>query len=221
MYQCSIRALTPCGINRPQCVKFLTNRMQRNRDIGLGPNNFDQFYLSYYNFHQVVCHLCRASENLHILNCHILATNSTQTTICYMILKYTPPNKYLGQFWPQVLWPLFWRFLAKHCQLTLTYQPLRLALLWGACPALWISTIGSEFKKTLYISCRVVYAYTNSYWYTAWTTTSVQNFTVLSFVTVIIASVSLCHILANILPGARPTKHISIEFEIRWKFKTL
>ena len=22
-------------------------------------------------------------------------------------------------------------------------------------------------------------------------------------------------------PGARPTKHISIEFEIRWKFKTL
>ena len=26
---------------------------------------------------------------------------------------------------------------------------------------------------------------------------------------------------AKILPGARPTKHISIEFEIRWKFKTL
>ena len=22
-------------------------------------------------------------------------------------------------------------------------------------------------------------------------------------------------------PGARPTKHISIEFEIRWKFRTL
>ena len=22
------------------------------------------------------------------------------------------------------------------------------------------------------------------------------------------------------MPGARPTKHISIEFEIRWKFKT-
>ena len=26
----------------------------------------------------------------------------------------------------------------------------------------------------------------------------------------------------NVLsPGARPTKHISIEFEIRWKFRTL
>ena len=23
------------------------------------------------------------------------------------------------------------------------------------------------------------------------------------------------------IPGARPTKHISIEFEMRWKFKTL
>ena len=27
--------------------------------------------------------------------------------------------------------------------------------------------------------------------------------------------------LVNIHSGARPTKHISIEFEIRWKFKTL
>ena len=25
----------------------------------------------------------------------------------------------------------------------------------------------------------------------------------------------------QVRPGARPTKHISIEFEIRWKFKTL
>ena len=27
--------------------------------------------------------------------------------------------------------------------------------------------------------------------------------------------------LVILIPGARPTKHISIEFEIRWKFKTL
>ena len=27
--------------------------------------------------------------------------------------------------------------------------------------------------------------------------------------------------LTQTKPGARPTKHISIEFEIRWKFKTL
>ena len=27
--------------------------------------------------------------------------------------------------------------------------------------------------------------------------------------------------LLGYTPGARPTKHISIEFEIRWKFKTL
>ena len=27
--------------------------------------------------------------------------------------------------------------------------------------------------------------------------------------------------LITILPGARPTKHISIEFEIRWKFRML
>ena len=27
--------------------------------------------------------------------------------------------------------------------------------------------------------------------------------------------------LLKTMPGARPTKHISIEFEIRWKFKTL
>ena len=25
----------------------------------------------------------------------------------------------------------------------------------------------------------------------------------------------------DVVPGARPTKHISIEFEIPWKFKTL
>ena len=28
-------------------------------------------------------------------------------------------------------------------------------------------------------------------------------------------------IVVLMIPGARPIKHISIEFEIRWKFKTL
>ena len=43
---------------------------------------------------------------------------------------HTPPKKVLGQFWTPVLRPLFWRFLAKHCQLTLAYQPVRLVLFW-------------------------------------------------------------------------------------------
>ena len=40
-----------------------------------------------------------------------------------------------------------------------------------------------------------------------------------NYLSMIFSPVMYCRF--SLLPGARPTKHISIEFEIRWKFKTL
>ena len=57
------------------------------------------------------------------------------------------PQKVLAHFVPPVLRPLFWRLLAKHCQLTLAYQPVKWVLFRRVCPALWISIIGSEFEN--------------------------------------------------------------------------
>ena len=77
-----------------------------------------------------------------------LGFNVAQREQNWYDVTHTPHQNVLGEFWPSVFPPLFWKFLAKHCQLTLAYQPMRLVLVWRECPVLWISMIGSELKTS-------------------------------------------------------------------------